>query len=579
MSFKILDYIEKTLKRPARVIGDISTEKHSKYVFINGEVKKKEVTFNPGINKLIREIIDNSIDEYIRSKGSASTKIEVFITEDGSIKVTDNGRGIPIIPVKDPEGNDILMPEAAWTRLDAGANFDDKADNTSMGQNGEGSAAVCIYSVLFKGNTVSDGKEFIMVCEDNLSKKNVKTKETKKKNGTSVEFTPDYKIFGETNIPEDNIDVLRFDLLNLSMTYPGIKFSLNKEVIKPKNLKDYGSMVTGLEAKDFEYFECKGLKVVISSSSSDEFEFIQYVNGLNVYNGGETINWFLNNLVQSLMARVSKKYKTIKPADIKNKIFISLVFDGIYNPRFADQIKSKCVNKYSDFKSQIDDIDFDKLAGKVYRNESIINPIVDYFKIKEEFKKKQELKKLDKAPKKIKSEKYTKPVGESKTLIICEGACLEENTELLDVNLEPKKIKDFRQNDYIISGDGTVQEIVSITKNLREVVYMKTKSGVIKCSRKHRWYVYIKDAKKFDYVEAGVIIQNKDNYALVKNKINQGTLFEEILDNKDNTIYCPSGIIQYTSNDYFLVLDCNKDIVRKHGSELIQGECLILSEY
>jgi DNA gyrase/topoisomerase IV subunit B len=154
-NFKILHYVDKILKRPARVIGDIKTSKHDKYYLDDDNIKKGEIDYNPGINKIIREIIDNSLDEYIRTDGEYANKIEINIEDDGTIQVKDNGRGIPIEDTIDPDGNSVSIPEAAWTRVDAGSNFDDEDDNTTLGQNGEGAALTNIFSVYFKGETTN----------------------------------------------------------------------------------------------------------------------------------------------------------------------------------------------------------------------------------------------------------------------------------------------------------------------------------------------------------------------------------------------------------------------------------------
>jgi len=154
-NFKILSPREKILLRPARVIGDITTSKRERYYLDEDSVTKSEIDYNPGLNKIIREVIDNSIDEYIRTKGEYANKIDITISDIGEIEVKDNGRGIPISMTKDPEGREIMIPEAAWTRIDAGSNYDDEEDNMTIGQNGEGAALTNTFSIKFVGETTN----------------------------------------------------------------------------------------------------------------------------------------------------------------------------------------------------------------------------------------------------------------------------------------------------------------------------------------------------------------------------------------------------------------------------------------
>jgi len=106
------------------------------------------------------------------------------------------------------------------------------------------------------------------------------------------------------------------------------------------------------------------------------------------------------------LGTLQKKYKNIKMGDVRNKLFVIALFDGMFNPRFEDQIKSVCSNNYSAFRSQIDEPDWDKLVLKVSKNKDIINPITEVYRIKEEFEKRKELQKLDKGTKRFESEKY-----------------------------------------------------------------------------------------------------------------------------------------------------------------------------
>ena len=416
-------------------------------------------------------------------------------------------------------------------------------------------------------------KTFTLHCTNNLSTIKTDIKETKKQNGTIVKFLPDYERFGVKELPKGNIDVLNFELLHIGMTYPGIKFTINGKKLQVRNLKEYA----GLYNKTNELSDTDGLKLVVMPSSSDSFEFIHFINGLNVFNGGTPMNWVTDNIVNRIHEKLVKKYKSITKGDIKSKLFIVSIFNGMYNPRFADQIKSQCVNNFTDFKSQIEVPDFDKLVARILKCNEIMDNITEVYKIKEELKKRQELKGLNKTVKKIKSEKYTRPIGTNKLLVICEGMCLDENTEIIMGDYGVKKIKDINQGDYILSGDLSIQQVESKVKLLKETITIETKSGKIIMGKKHKLKVYNISSQTFEFATAQQILDNSNNYKLLKSKINKNTLKTKIVEiNFDKSyIQLEDGIITYTTDDFFVILR-DKNILRVDSLDLNNGDYLIM---
>lgn len=415
--------ITKVLKRPNRYIGAASMVTEVRYIFKDGKMIKQETKYVPGLIKIIREVIDNCIDEGVRTKFKFANKIDITTTN-SEIKVSDNGRGIPIIPIEsdDDVTIDMMMPEGAWTELDAGSNFDDEEDNETLGQNGEGVSLTCIFSKKFVGHTINDKKSFTLTALNNLSEKETKLGKTTKTPGTTVTFTPDYERFGLKGFDDIHEQILAYDIVNLALMYPGIKFTLNGKVVKANSFKDYVNMYSENFNGKPEIVEGKGLKVAVMNNPTDSFEYVHFINGLNVANGGKPLNWAMQNVVNGLTEKVAKKYKNIKAGDVKNKLFTIVLFDGMFNPRFEDQIKSVCSNTYTQFKSQIEEPKWDTFVDKIHKNKDILEPITEVYRIKEEFAKRQELKKLDKTAKKIKSEKYFPATHLKKYLILAEGA-------------------------------------------------------------------------------------------------------------------------------------------------------------
>ena len=413
---------DKVLLRPNRFIGNSKPYETEGYVFDGESFKKEKLTYVPGLIKVIREVIDNSIDEAIRTNMKYANQIDVSVKSDFNgdyITVNDNGRGIPIKLLEGENPDKLLMPEGAWCELNTGSNFDDDDDNTTMGQNGEGVALTNIFSKEFVGKTYDGKNSFTLSSKNNLEDYTSK-KGTSKKQGTEVTFLPDYDRFGITNYDESHQKVLMSDLINLSLSYPNIKFTYNKKLIKARNFRDYIKLF-GFES--FEVSETKNLSIAIMPNQEDTFEFVHYINGLNVYNGGKPLDWVMRNVAQGVLDKVSKKYPNIKLGDIRNKLFTVTVFQNMVNPRFEDQIKSVCSNTFTEFRTQIEEPDWVKLCNKLVKNKEIIEPITDVYRLKEELQKRKELAQLEKKTKKqITSEKYLPPTSIKKYLMITEGA-------------------------------------------------------------------------------------------------------------------------------------------------------------
>lgn len=188
-------------------------------------------------------------------------------------------------------------------------------------------------------------------------------------------------------------------------------------IIKAKTTKKYLEMFSD----NFEFIEKDNYLFAITTNEFDDFRQFSYVNGLNITNGGTHIDVIVNEIVTRLKEKLQKKYKTIKPGDIKNKIRVVAILRDFPNLQFESQTKEKVTNSVSDVKNYYGDIDWEKLALKIYKNKNIIEPITEIYRIKEEYKKRQDLKDLTKNKKRVKSEKYLAATKTKKYLVIGEG--------------------------------------------------------------------------------------------------------------------------------------------------------------
>lgn len=411
MGFKVLDDREHILKRPGMYVGSIKKVKSQDFLIQDEKMKWIEFEYVPALAKIINEIIDNSVDEAIRTNFSHANKIEVII-DDKFVEVIDNGRGISI---EKESSTDEWIPVLAWTRAKSGVNFDD-GDRKTIGANGVGSYATNVLSKKFVGFTCDGKKAMKIVCENNA--KNVFYEfEKASKRGTRVYFEPDFSIFeGIDKIDDLHKTIIYSRLVNLSISYPLISFYYNGKPVKFKSFKEYA----GLFSDEIESLDSDNLKIAVFPSHDEDFRYVHYINGIHLTDGGNPLNWVVSKIVDGLKEKLEKKYHNIRSADIKNKLSFLVYFYGMSDLKFDSQSKTRCINAYSDFKELIAEVDFDHFIGKIYKNEHIINPIIEIYKIKEEYKNRKELLSISNSKNK-KIEKFF-PSSERKTyLVLAEG--------------------------------------------------------------------------------------------------------------------------------------------------------------
>ena len=415
--FKALDDISHVLTVPARYIGSVNPAEIETYIFKDGKFNFEKITYTPGLLKIVEEIIDNSVDAYLNSSNREPITVKVNMTKI-SVEVIDTGSGIPVVKYKDetgklPELNGKYLAELAWGRLKAGGSF--KEHRVGAGTHGEGSSLTNIFSKVFVGIT-DDGKHKCKVsCKDNMHEIKTKLLETSGKTGTSVYFEPDLARFNLTEITDSHFDLVKQRLINLSIAFPDLKFYFNGEKVNV-NIKNFISAFS----EHSEYVKSDNTIIGIFPSSNDEFQQYSYVNGLRIKDGGVHVDYIINAIVNPIRDKLVKKYKALKPADIKNRLGLVVFLKDFENPQFNSQTKDELKNPMSDVAKHINDkIDFDKFAKDIMKNDAIMSPVIDMFKLKEELKARQELKQAKKI--KVKSDKYMSPIGQSKYLFLCEG--------------------------------------------------------------------------------------------------------------------------------------------------------------
>ncbi len=425
--FEVLTGRLQILQRPTMWIGAVDKTKQNMFVLSEDKVEHKEVEYVAAFRKIIDEILDNSLDALIAHRNSSGT-IRVKM-DDEKISIEDDGPGIPVIKKKlseleeknlpEEEAKQIknsYLPQLAWTRLFSGSNFQDGENKTTIGAHGVGSTATVIFSTKFIGKTDDGKKSCTVKALNNMEKVSCSVGETSKKSGTIVEFWPDLKRFKLDKVETVYQDIMRQRLLCLAITFPKIKFYFNGKRIDNNEKKFMKLFSEDIVTVSFD----KGF-IGVYPNESDEFNFFTYVNGMHMGRGGSHVDFISWQIVNPIREKLVKKYKSIKPADIRNRLSLVVFMRDFPNPKFDSQTKETLTNAVGEISSYLNNsIDFEKFAKILLKTDVIINPIIDMFKLKEELKAKQELKKVKKI--KVKSDKYMSPIGEQKYLALCEGA-------------------------------------------------------------------------------------------------------------------------------------------------------------
>ncbi|MDG1037169.1 MAG: DNA topoisomerase (ATP-hydrolyzing) subunit B [Crocinitomicaceae bacterium] len=339
-NIQVLEGLEAVRKRPAMYIGDVGVK---------------------GLHHLVYEVVDNSIDEALAGH---CDRIQVYINEDNSITVKDNGRGIPTA-MHSKEKKSAL--EVVMTVLHAGGKFDKDTYKVSGGLHGVGVSCVNALSKHLMATVHREGKIFQQEYEIGKPLYDVKEVGTSSVTGTEVTFVPDLTIF---EVSEYNYDTLAARMRELAFLNKGITITLTDL----RHTDDDGKHVTetfhsegGLKEfalyldrnregllSEVVYFEGEkdGIPVEVALTYNTSYtENIQaYVNNINTYEGGTHLSGFRRGLTNTL-----KKYATDSGMLAKEKVEIegddfregltAVVSVKVQEPQFEGQTKTKLGNR------------------------------------------------------------------------------------------------------------------------------------------------------------------------------------------------------------------------------------------
>lgn len=340
-NIQALEGMEHVRMRPSMYIGDVGTR---------------------GLHHLVYEVIDNSIDE---AMGGYCDTIDVWINEDNSVSVKDNGRGIPV-GIHKKEGVSAL--EVVMTKIGAGGKFDKDSYKVSGGLHGVGVSCVNALSMHLKATVYKDGKIWEQEYERGKTLYPVKSVGDTTDNGTLVTFTPDDTIFTQTT--EYNYDTLATRLRELAFLNKGIKISITDKRHKDDKgnfiREDFYSeeglpeFVRYLDSTREQLIstvinmegEKNGIPVEVAMIYNTSYteNLHSYVNNINTHEGGTHLSGFRRGLTHTLKkyadtSGMLDKLKFDIAGDDFREGLTAIISVKVAEPQFEGQTKTKLGNR------------------------------------------------------------------------------------------------------------------------------------------------------------------------------------------------------------------------------------------
>lgn len=305
-SIKSLDWREHIRMRPGMYIGKL------------GDGSSPD----DGIYVLIKEVIDNCIDEYTMGYGK---QVDITI-EKNTVTIRDYGRGIPLGKVVD-----------VVSKINTGAKYDSKVFQKAVGLNGVGTKAVNALSQNFKVTAFRDGREKTAEFERGVLTREHREAKTDEKNGTLVTFIPDSTVFKNFHFINEYLDS---QLWNYCYLNAGLVIALNgKKYVSKNGLLDLLQRKTNEDELRYPIIHLKGEDIEVAMTHDNEYgeEYYSFVNGQYTTQGGTHLAAFREAVVKTVRDFYKKDYDA---ADIRASI-CAAVSVRIQEPVFESQTKTK----------------------------------------------------------------------------------------------------------------------------------------------------------------------------------------------------------------------------------------------
>ena len=309
-AIQTLEWNEHIRRRPGMYIGKLGDGSHAE----------------DGIYVLIKEVIDNSIDEFNMGVGQ---QIDISISEDGEVMVRDYGRGIPLGKVKD-----------VASEINTGGKFDDKNFKKSVGLNGVGLKAVNALSTFCEVISHRDGECVKVTFERGNLVEHCAPTPTDEPNGTKVRFIPDNSLFRDYRY---NLDFVETMVNNYTYLNSGLAIYFNgKRYISRHGLLDL--LKENMTADPlYPIIHIKGEDIEFVLTHTDQYgeEYYSFVNGQHTTQGGTHLSAFRESVSRTIKEHFGKGFEY---SDIRNGM-VAAISVRIQEPVFESQTKTKLGSK------------------------------------------------------------------------------------------------------------------------------------------------------------------------------------------------------------------------------------------
>ncbi|XP_074575235.1 DNA topoisomerase 2-like [Curcuma longa] len=388
--------LEHILLRPDTYIGSVEKHTQSLWVYENGEMVYRPVTYVPGLYKIFDEILVNAADNKQRDPSMDAVKVVIDV-EANRISIYNNGDGVPIEIHQEEK---VYVPELIFGHLLTSSNYDDNVKKTTGGRNGYGAKLTNIFSTEFVIET-ADGrrlKKYKQVFNDNMGKKSEPsiTKCKEGENWTKVTFRPDLAKFNMTHLEEDVVALMKKRVVDVAGTLgKSVKVELNGQRVPVKNFSDYVNLYLKSASKNkSEPLPRIAEKVndrweICVSLSEGQFQQVSFVNGIATIKGGTHVEHVTTQITNHIISIVNKKNKNanLKAHNVKSHlwVFVNALID---NPAFDSQTKETLTTRQGSLGSKCElSQDFLKKVAK----SGVVNSLLTWA----DFKQSKELKKTD----------------------------------------------------------------------------------------------------------------------------------------------------------------------------------------
>lgn len=305
-SIKTLSSTEHIRLRPGMYIGRLGNGTHAE----------------DGIYVLLKESIDNSIDEFTMGHGR---KIEVELTE-RTVRVRDYGRGIPLGKLLE-----------CVSVINTGAKYDSETFKKAVGLNGVGQKAVNALSLSYRAQAFREGQTKLVEFEQGKLKKDHKVTKTTERNGTLIEFTPDEALFGKDF--KFRAEFIEDMLWNYAFLNRGLTLTFNGKPFRSEHgLKDLlQKNLSGEPLYPIVHLEGEDIEVAFTHGAHYGEEYYTFVNGQHTTMGGTHLAAFREALVDTIRNFYKKDFEA---ADVRQSIDAAIVV-RVMEPVFESQTKTK----------------------------------------------------------------------------------------------------------------------------------------------------------------------------------------------------------------------------------------------